>query len=70
MLLYLGAVPTALAQTFFLSGLKSTGAVGGAIESLREPLVSTVMAVAFLGEQLGSVGYLGAAILLIGILIS
>jgi drug/metabolite transporter, DME family len=69
-LLYLGAIPTALAQSLFLTGIKSTGAVGGAIASLLEPLVSTVLAVWLLGEQLGPIGYVGALILLIGILIS
>jgi DME family drug/metabolite transporter len=69
LLLYLAAVPTALAQTFFLSGLKTTGAIGGAIASLLEPLVSTVLAVLLLGEQIGPVGYVGAVTLLAGIFI-
>ena len=69
LLLYLAAVPTALAQTLFLTGLKTTGAIGGAIASLLEPLVSTVLAVLLLGEQIGPVGYVGAVTLLAGIFI-
>jgi DME family drug/metabolite transporter len=69
MLLYVAAVPTAIAQTLFLTGIKGTGAVGGAIASLLEPLVSTVLAVILLHETMSWVGMLGAAILLSGIVI-
>ena len=69
MLLYVAAVPTAVAQTLFLMGLQGTGAVGGAIASLLEPLVSTVLAVIVLRERMSWVGVLGAAILLSGIVI-
>ncbi|MFI4983228.1 MAG: DMT family transporter, partial [Nevskiales bacterium] len=67
LLLYVGAVPTAIAQTFFLMGLKTTGAIGGAVASLLEPLVTTVLAVLILGEQIGLIGYVGAVVLLSGI---
>lgn len=69
MLLYVAAVPTAIAQTLFLSGLKGTGAIGGAIASLLEPLVSTVLAVILLHEHMTWVGVLGTVILLSGIVI-
>lgn len=69
MLLYVAAVPTAIAQTLFLTGIKGTGAVGGAIASLLEPLVSTVLAVILLHETMTWIGMLGAAILLSGIVI-
>jgi len=70
MLIFLAAVPTALAQTLFLSGLKTTGAIGGAVASLLEPLVSTVLAVLILNEHIGLIGYIGALVLLIGIAIA
>jgi len=69
MLLYVAAVPTAIAQTLFLNGLKGTGALGGAIASLLEPLVSTILAVLLLHERLTWVGVLGSVILLSGIVI-
>ncbi len=69
MLLYVSAVPTALAQTLFLQGLKGTGAIGGAIASLMEPLVATILAVAVLHEHMTGYSVLGALILLSGIII-
>ncbi|NVD99619.1 DMT family transporter [Massilia sp. BJB1822] len=69
MLLYVAAIPTALAQTLFLNGLKGTGAIGGAIASLLEPLVATVLAVLVLHERMSWYGVLGALILLSGIVI-
>lgn len=69
MLLYVAAVPTAIAQTLFMKGLKVTGALGGAIASLLEPLVATVLAVILLGEHLTWIGVLGSVILLCGIVI-
>lgn len=69
MLLYVAAVPTAIAQTLFLSGIKGTGAIGGAIASLLEPLVATVLAVIILHERMSWYGVLGALILLSGIFI-
>ncbi|MFT4190995.1 MAG: EamA family transporter [Comamonas sp.] len=69
MLLYVAAVPTALAQTLFLNGIKGTGAIGGAIASLLEPLVATVLAVIVLHERMSGYSVLGALILLIGIVI-
>lgn len=69
MLLYVALVPTSIAQTLFLNGLKGTGALGGAIASLLEPLVSTVLAVLLLHEHMTWVGVLGSVILLSGIVI-
>ena len=67
MLLYVAAVPTAIAQTLFLIGLQGTGAVGGAIASLLEPLVATLLAVMLLHERMHWTGAIGAALLLSGI---
>jgi drug/metabolite transporter, DME family len=69
MLFYVAAVPTALAQTLFMNGLKGTGTIGGAIASLLEPLVATILAVVLLNERMTWYGMLGAVILLSGILI-
>ena len=69
LLLYVAAVPTAIAQTLFLIGLPGTGAVGGAIASLLEPLVASLLAVMFLGERMAWTGVIGAALLLSGIMI-
>ena len=69
MLLYVSAVPTALAQTLFLQGIKGTGAIGGAIASLMEPLVATLLAVVVLHEPMTGYSVLGALILLSGIII-
>jgi DME family drug/metabolite transporter len=70
MLIYVAAVPTAIGQTMFLTSLKTTGAIGGAIGSLLEPLVSTILAVLLLGEQIGVIGWAGAVILLAGIVLA
>ena len=67
MLLYVAAVPTAIAQTLFLIGLQGTGAVGGAIASLLEPLVASLLAVVVLHERMHGTGVIGAALLLSGI---
>ena len=67
MLVYVAAVPTAIAQTLFLIGLQGTGAVGGAIASLLEPLVATLLAVVLLHERMHWMGGVGAALLLSGI---
>ena len=67
MLLYVAAVPTAIAQTLFLIGLQGTGAVGGAIASLLEPLVASLLAVVLLHERMHGTGVIGAALLLSGI---
>lgn len=69
MLLYVAAVPTAMAQTLFLRGVQVTGAVGGAIASLLEPLVSTVLALVLLHEHMSCPEMLGAGLLLGGIVI-
>ena len=69
MLVYVAAVPTAIAQTLFLIGLQGTGAVGGAIASLLEPLVASLLAVMFLRERMAWTGLIGAALLLSGIVI-
>jgi DME family drug/metabolite transporter len=64
LLFYLGLVPTALGYALYLRSLRTTTATVAAIVALVEPLVSTLLAVTVLGEQLTAIGALGAVILL------
>jgi drug/metabolite transporter, DME family len=64
LLLYLGAVPTALAYALYTTGLRRVPAVAAGIASLLEPLTATVLGVAAFGETLGARGALGASLLL------
>lgn len=64
LLMYLGLVPTALGYVLYLRGMKSTPATRSAIIALLEPLISTLAAMAFLGERLSPGGALGGALLL------
>lgn len=63
-LLYLGAVPTALAYGLYFQGMKSTSATVASIITLIEPLTSALLAWLLFGEQLGSLGLVGALLLL------
>ncbi|MCX6033107.1 MAG: EamA family transporter [Chloroflexi bacterium] len=62
--LYLGLVPTALGYALFYRGVQNTTASKASIASLVEPLTSTGLALVIFGEQLGSLGLLGAALLI------
>jgi len=62
--LYLGLVPTALGYALFYQGVQNTTASEASIASLVEPLTSTGLALVIFGEQLGSLGLLGAALLI------
>lgn len=64
LLLYIGLIPTALAYWLFLRGLRHTSATVASLLTLVEPLTSTVLAVLLFGEQLSSLGLVGAALLL------
>jgi drug/metabolite transporter, DME family len=64
LLLYLGIIPTALAYLLYFSGIRHTTATVASIVTLLEPLISTVLAWWLLGERLGSLGLVGAAIML------
>ncbi|MBB6097808.1 DME family drug/metabolite transporter [Deinobacterium chartae] len=62
--LYLGALPTALAYLLFMDALRVTSATLASTVTLLEPLVSTLLAALVFGERLGAGGWLGAALLL------
>ena len=68
LLLYLGLVPTALGYGLYLRGLRTTTATVSAVVALLEPLISTVLAVTLLGEQLSRSGVLGGALLFASVL--
>ena len=63
-LLYLGAVPSALAYGMFFSGLRSVPGAVASIVTLLEPLTATALATAFLGERL-SPGALAGGVLVL-----
>jgi drug/metabolite transporter, DME family len=63
-LLYLGAVPTALAYGLYFRAMKTTSATVASIATLLEPLTSALLAWTLFGERLGSLGLLGALLLL------
>lgn len=61
---YLGLIPSALAYGLFLSGMRTTGATVASIITLLEPLTATLLAAILFGERLGSLGLVGALLLL------
>ncbi len=63
LLLYLGVVPTALAFGLFFWGMREATATVASIGALAEPLTASVLAVLIFGEQMGTLGLLGAALL-------
>ena len=69
LLVYLGLVPTALGYLLFFRGVRFIRASTAAILTMIEPLVATVLAWLLFAERLGPVAILGAALLLIGILV-
>lgn len=62
-LLYLGVIPTALAYFVYFRGMRHTSATVASIATLLEPLISTLLACWIFGEQLGSLGLIGALLL-------
>jgi DME family drug/metabolite transporter len=64
MLVYLGSVPSALAYSLFLIGMRSVTATLASISMLMEPLTAAVLAWLLFGERLGPLGFAGAALLL------
>jgi DME family drug/metabolite transporter len=69
LLLYLGCVPTALAYGLFQVGMKSLSATLVSIVTLFEPFTAAVLAWIFFREQLNGPGLLGAALLLVALLL-
>lgn len=68
-MLYLGLVPTAVAYRLYFAGLQHLRASSAAILVLLEPLVATALAVPLLGERLTPLGWMGAATLVVAVLV-
>jgi drug/metabolite transporter, DME family len=67
LVLYLGAVPTALAYVLFARGLERTGASETATLTLAEPLTAAALGVIALGERPGLAAAAGAALVMSGL---
>ncbi|MEY3990668.1 MAG: hypothetical protein RI985_1749 [Chloroflexota bacterium] len=61
--IYLALVPTLLSYLLYVRGLQTITATTAATLSLCEPLTSTLLAVAILGEQLRLLAWVGAGLL-------
>ncbi|MCG5212753.1 EamA family transporter [Streptosporangium soli] len=67
LILYLGAVPTALAYGLFFAGLTAVRATTASVIVLVEPVGATVIGVLLLGERLTVLSAAGAAVLLLAV---
>ncbi|MET8574314.1 EamA family transporter [Streptomyces sp. NPDC005012] len=67
LVLYLGAVPTALAYTLFFAGLGAVKATTASVVALVEPLTAAVIGVLVLGERPGALVLSGTALLLFAV---
>ncbi|GAA3155165.1 DMT family transporter [Nonomuraea roseoviolacea] len=63
LLLYLGAVPTALAYALFFRALTTLRAATVSVISLGEAVFAAVLGVALFGERLSGLGWAGCALL-------
>jgi len=63
-LLFLGAVPSALAYGLFFAGLAHVRAATASVVALLEPVVAAGIAVALLGERLSAAAVAGTVVLL------
>ncbi|MCP3802882.1 DMT family transporter [Allokutzneria sp. A3M-2-11 16] len=66
----LALLPTAAAYTLYFRGLRGIDASTGAVMALLEPLTGAVLAALVLGERLGVVGLVGAALLSSAVIVS
>ncbi len=69
LLLYMAVVPTILAYSLFNRGLRGVRSSTASTLGLIEPVVAAALAYVVLGERLGTVGVLGAGLVLVGLLI-
>jgi drug/metabolite transporter, DME family len=67
LIVYLGAIPTALAYVLFARGLRRIGTGETATLTLAEPLTAAALGVAVLGERPGAAAVAGAALVLAGL---
>ncbi len=66
-LLHLAVVTLALAYVAFGRGLRHVPPTSATMLTMAEPLVATALAVALLGEKFSSLGWFGAVIVMIGL---
>lgn len=64
LVLALGLIPTAVAYSAYLRGLRTQSSTTGALVTLLEPITGMVLAALVLGERLGPAGLVGAGLLL------
>jgi DME family drug/metabolite transporter len=69
LLLYLGAVPTALAYALFFRALTALDAITVSVISLGEAAGAAVLGVVLLGERLTPLGWCGCALLLAAVVV-
>jgi drug/metabolite transporter, DME family len=69
LVVYLGAVPTALAYVLFARGLRQIPAAETATLTLAEPLTAALLGVVVLDERPGAVAVMGAGLVLAGLLL-
>ncbi len=69
MVLYLAAVPTALAYALFARGLRSLGAGETATLVLAEPVTALLLGAVVLGERPGEGAIIGGALVMAGLLV-
>jgi DME family drug/metabolite transporter len=69
LLLYLGLVPTAAAYVLFGAGLRRVPATTAGIATLLEPITAASLGVLVFGERLGRLGWVGAALLLLALVL-
>ncbi|MEP6985772.1 MAG: EamA family transporter [Chloroflexota bacterium] len=69
LILYLGAVPTALGYGLFVTGMKTTQATIAGIITLLEPVTAAVLAAILFGERLTALGIFGSCLLLAAIVV-
>lgn len=70
MALHLGAVTIGIAYTLYGWGLRRLAVPTVVTLTLAEPLTAAILGTAVLGEQLGTLGWLGAALIGTGLLIA
>lgn len=68
--IYLGAIPTALAYTAYFTGLRDSHPVLAALSALLEPLTAALLAMFLLSDRLGVTGWCGAALLVAALAVS
>jgi DME family drug/metabolite transporter len=66
---YLALVPTVLAYRLFARGLRHVPPSTASTMALAEPVVATLLGVAVLDERLSVVGWVGAALVLAGLVL-